>query len=226
MLFENCNSQDTIKDNYADRCEEMIKNQIESRGISDSVILNAFRKVPRHLFVPPVSRSLAYGDFPVPIGYGQTISQPYIIALMTEVIKPKSSDKILEIGTGSGYQAAILAEIVDSVYTIEIVKELSIKTQKIFQKLGYSNIVTKTGDGYLGWPEHATFDAIIVTCAPSEIPITLKEQLKDGGSMIIPVGAEYSQELVLITKNGIQFEQKIVSFVRFVPMTKEAGGVY
>lgn len=201
--------------------ELMVKEQIESRGVKNPLVLKAMLKVPRHLFVPISNRHNAYIDSPLPIGYGQTISQPYIVAYMTEIIDPQSSHKVLEIGTGSGYQAAILAEIVKEVYTIEIIPQLAESAEKILKELGYKNIFVKCGDGYRGWPENAPFDGIIVTAAPDHIPQPLVDQLKIGGKMIIPVG-DWFQELVLITKTEQGIEKKNVLPVAFVPMTGEA----
>ena len=200
---------------------EMVKTQIESRGIKDSATLAALRKVPRHSFVPPNQASNAYEDRPLAIGYGQTISQPYIVGYMTEIIKPKATQKVLEIGTGSGYQAAILAEIVGKVYTIEIVEELGKQATNRLKSLGYKNIEVKTADGYHGWKEHAPFDAIVVTAAAEFIPPPLKEQLKDGGRMIIPVGSPYmTQQLMLIEKTGNSYRTTSKMPVRFVPFKR------
>lgn len=179
------------------------------------------RKVPRHLFVPTEYRKDAYGDYPLPIGYGQTISQPYIVAYMTQVIKPAKKEKALEIGTGSGYQAAVLAEIVDSVYTIEIVDELAVEATSRLKKLGYNNIIVKSGDGYNGWIEHAPFDIIIVTAAPDEIPEPLIAQLAENGRLVIPVGKSYElQDLILAVKKNGKVERKRLAPVRFVPFRR------
>ena len=198
----------------------MVEDQIKKRGVSDESVLNAMRRVPRHEFVPAHLKKYAYADEPLPIGEDQTISQPYIVAYMTEYLGLEGNDKVLEIGTGSGYQAAVLAEIVDSVYTIEIVDVLAESAEITLERLGYDNVLVKRGDGYAGWPEHAPFDAIIITAAPTKIPQPLKEQLKTGGYMILPLG-DYSQELVLIEKSKTGFEQKSLLPVRFVPMTGE-----
>ncbi len=198
----------------------MVEDQIKRRGVSDERVLVAMREVPRHEFVPDHLKKYAYADEPLPIGEDQTISQPYIVAYMTEYLRLEETDKVLEIGTGSGYQAAVLAEIVDSVYTIEIVDVLAESAEKTLDRLGYDNVLVKRGDGYAGWPEHAPFDAIIITAAPTKIPEPLKEQLKVGGSMILPLG-DYSQELVLIEKNVKGYDQKSLLPVRFVPMTGE-----
>lgn len=204
----------------------MVKTQIEARGITDEKILEAFRKVERHKFVHPLQVPFAYNDSPLPIDEGQTISQPYIVAFMTHALNLKRSDKVLEIGTGSGYQAAILAELCDSVFTIEIFKELGEKAGKLFRELGYSNIWCKIGDGYMGWPEHAPFDAIIVTCAPSKIPKPLQEQLAQGGKMIIPVGNNPVQQLVLLYKRNGEVTEENILPVRFVPMIDSQGTNY
>ena len=214
------------QDRFSGQRSQMVKTQIEARGISDPAVLKALRKVERHRFVMPENISKAYNDYPLPIEEGQTISQPYIVAFMTEVLNLKPSDKVLEIGTGSGYQAAILAEICDSVFTIEIFPKLTKKAQGIFNELGYKNIFCKTGDGYLGWPEHAPFDAVIVTCAPSKIPEPLKNQLAEGGRMIIPVDEFYGQSLVLLEKRKGKLREEKVLPVRFVPMINEKGKEY
>ena len=200
---------------------EMVKEQIEDRGVRDSATLAAMRKVPRHSFVSSNMVSNAYDDRPLPIGHGQTISQPYIVGYMTEIIKPKAGQKILEIGTGSGYQAAVLAEIESKVYTIEIVDELGKQATTRLRNLGYKNIEVKIADGYYGWKEHAPFDAIVVTAAAEFIPTPLKEQLKDGGVMIIPVGSPYmTQQLMLIEKTGNKFRTSNKLPVRFVPFKR------
>lgn len=211
----------TDKFDFAKAREAMVKNQIEARGVKDRRVLAAMRKVQRHLFVPERLRNQAYNDEPLPIGYGQTISQPYIVAYMTEQLDVGADEKVLEIGTGSGYQAAILGELGGEVYTIEIVPELGERAKKTLADLGYTNVHVRIGDGYNGWPEAAPFDAIIVTAAPAHIPQPLVEQLKLGGRMIIPVG-DFHQELILLvkTEKGIEKRKKIP--VRFVPMTGEA----
>jgi len=205
---------------------KMIQEQIINRGIKSQQVLDAFEKVPRHLFVPEKYRSMSYEDRPLPIGKGQTISQPYIVAFMTEVLDLKPSDRVLEIGTGSGYQAAILAEICDMVYSIEIVPYLGKNAAKVLNEIGYENIELKIGDGYQGWAAHAPYDAIIVTCAPTQIPLPLKKQLAEGGRMIIPVGEQYVQELILLEKEKGQLIEKKVLPVRFVPMVDELGKTY
>jgi protein-L-isoaspartate(D-aspartate) O-methyltransferase len=197
--------------------ELMVKTQIQARGVKDKRVLTAMLKVERHKFVPENIREYAYEDRPLSIGEGQTISQPYIVAYMTELLQLKGNEKVLEIGTGSGYQAAILAELCKYVYTIEIIPSLAIRAEKLLKELNYKNIKIKIGDGYLGWKEYAPFDRIIVTCAPDEIPQTLIDQLSDNGCMVIPVGS-YSQELVLLKKVGGKIIKKSVLPVRFVPM--------
>jgi protein-L-isoaspartate(D-aspartate) O-methyltransferase len=204
----------------------MVKSQIEARGISDKRVLDAFRKVERHKFVLPGYLPYAYNDSPLPIEEGQTISQPYIVAFMTEALDLKNTDQVLEIGTGSGYQAAILAELCDSVFTIEIFEELGVKAQKLFSELGYDNIFCKVGDGFEGWPAYAPFDAIIVTCAPTKIPEPLQQQLAEGGRMIIPVGTDPVQNLILLEKRKGKIKRQNVLPVRFVPMLDEEGRKY
>lgn len=199
--------------------ERMVKEQIIARGIKDERVIKAMLKVERHKFVPEGLRWLAYQDRPLPIGYGQTISQPYIVALMTELLGVKGDEKVLEIGTGSGYQAAILAEIAKEVYTIEILEPLAKEAEAKLKNLGYENIKVKCGDGFLGWPEYAPFDCIIVTCAPEEIPHPLIEQLKEGGRMVVPVGKLW-QELKLILKEDGKIKVIDIVPVRFVPMLR------
>jgi protein-L-isoaspartate(D-aspartate) O-methyltransferase len=209
-------------DQYKSLRESMVESQIAQRGIKDKSVLDAMRKVPRHLLVPEKVRPYAYDDMPIPIGEGQTISQPYIVALMTELIKPNKDMKVLEIGTGSGYQAAVLAEIVREVYTIEIFESLGIRAERDLKALGYNNIHVRVGDGYKGWPEQAPFDAIIVTAAPEEIPQPLIDQLAEGGRMIIPVGEVGKvQQLILGEKSKGKFKTRFVSSVRFVPFLRE-----
>lgn len=201
--------------------DHMVRNQIVHRGITHKSTLDAMRKVERHLFVPANSQKSAYEDGPLPIGYGQTISQPFIVAYMTELIAPKSGDKVLEIGTGSGYQAAILAEIVHIVYTIEIVPELGTQAKKRLSNLGYNNVEVIIGDGYNGLPEKGPFDAIVVTAAAEHIPPPLIEQLKEGGKMIIPVGSPFMvQTLILVEKKGKEIKSTNLMAVRFVPFTR------
>jgi protein-L-isoaspartate(D-aspartate) O-methyltransferase len=199
----------------------MVEAQIKARGIKDLLVLKAMLRVKRHLFVPKQLWDTAYEDYPLPIGHGQTISQPYIVALMTELLELKGGEKVLEIGTGSGYQAAIIADIAEEVFTIEIVEDLARTAKERLYKLGYSNIHVRAGDGYKGWPEEAPFDAIILTAAPDHIPEPLLEQLKLNGVIILPMGS-YFQDLYRIrkTKKGILKEK--IAPVRFVPMTGEA----
>jgi protein-L-isoaspartate(D-aspartate) O-methyltransferase len=203
----------------------MVTKQIENRGIHDARVLAAMRQVPRHEFVPEEFRDSAYEDRPLGIGHGQTISQPYIVAFMTEQLAPKQKDRILEIGTGSGYQAAILSKLVADVFSIEIVPELAESAAATLKRLGFTNVRTKAGDGYQGWAEHAPFDAIIVTCAPDHVPNPLVTQLKDGGRLIIPVGDPGDQALYLLEKRDGKIERKAILPVRFVPMTGKAQSV-
>ncbi len=204
---------------YTELRESMVNDQISARGIRDRNVLDAMKKVERHLFVPDAMRNAAYNDHPLPIGYGQTISQPYIVAYMTEFAGIEPGDTVLEIGTGSGYQAAVLAEIAERVYTIEIIGPLAEESGVLLKELGYTNINVKIGDGYKGWPEHAPFDAIIVTAAPPEIPIELIGQLVIGGKMVVPVGTG-SQELLLITRTEEGYKKEMLLPVRFVPMIR------
>ena len=201
----------------------MVKEQLASpgRGITNQRVLAVMGKVPRHELVPAEYRAQAYADGPLPIGHGQTISQPYIVAFMTEKLEPKPSDKVLEIGTGSGYQAAVLAELVREVRTIEIVEPLARRAAADLKRLAYTNVTVRAGDGYKGWPEAAPFDAVIVTCAPDHIPQPLVEQLKEDGRMIIPVGPAGNQELYVLRKKAGKVEKQAVLPVRFVPMTGE-----
>jgi len=218
-----CGQKPTPAFDLAAQRQRMVTEQLKARGISDERVLNAMNKVPREEFVPPDSRAGSYEDGPLPIGYGQTISQPYIVAFMTEQLQPKPSDRVLEIGTGSGYQAAILAELMSEVYSIEIVEPLAKNAEATLQRLGYENVHVKTGDGYKGWPEAAPFDAIIVTCAPDKVPQPLVDQLKDDGRMVIPVGDRFAQELYLLEKKNGQLKQSATLPVRFVPMAREAS---
>ncbi len=211
---------------YKELRSDMVEYQIRRRGISDTSVLSAMETVERHRFVPADIAGLAYNDSPLSIGYGQTISQPYIVAFMTEILHPEPGDRILEVGTGSGYQAAVLAQICDSVFTIEVVPQLGRRAESTLQELGYTNIRVRVGDGYQGWPDAAPFDAIIVTCAPTHIPQPLQDQLREGGRMIIPVGERYVQELVLLTKKEGKIRKHSVLPVLFVPMVDEEGEKY
>ncbi|MGB3977133.1 MAG: protein-L-isoaspartate(D-aspartate) O-methyltransferase [bacterium] len=226
LVFFGCSWAEEMKSGYLEARMQMVKTQLIDRGIKDERVLSAMRRVERHLFVPEKYRNQAYADMPLPIGEGQTISQPYIVAFMTEILKLQENDKILEIGTGSGYQAAVLAEICKTVFTIEINEKLAEFAKENLKHAGYENVKTLCGDGYLGWPSEAPFDVIIVTCAPSDIPAPLKEQLADGGRMIIPVDSIWGQELVLLTKTGQKIERKDVLPVRFVPMVRDDGTKY
>jgi protein-L-isoaspartate(D-aspartate) O-methyltransferase len=201
----------------------MVERQLRPRGVDDPRILRAMAKVAREKFVPQDLRSRAYDDRPLPIGHGQTISQPFIVGFMTQELQPKATDRVLEIGTGSGYQAAILGELVAEVYTIEIVRPLAQQAEALLRELGYKNVHVKAGDGYKGWPEHAPFDAIIVTAAPDHVPQPLVEQLKEGGRMIIPVGQNPAQRLYTYEKRGGQLKATAVIPVRFVPLTRDPG---
>src|SRR5262245_901755 len=198
--------------------ERMVAEQIEGRDVKDRLTLAAMRKVPRHLFVAAGSEAEAYSDHPLPIGHGQTISQPYVVGFMTQAMALHGGETVLEIGTGSGYQAAVLSEIAARVYTIEIVAPLAEEAEARLKRLGYANVSVRAGDGYAGWPEKAPFDAIVVTAAAPRIPEPLKEQLKDGGRLVVPVGDE-SQDIVVLTKRGASFDERRILPVRFVPMT-------
>jgi len=224
LLYLSCGQQKSTnsKDDkmYEKLRHSMVREQIERRGVEDESVLEAMRKVPRHKFVPDNLIKYAYSDEPLPIGEEQTISQPYIVAYMTEQLQLKSTDRVLEIGTGSGYQAAVLAEIADSVYTIEIVDVLAKRAAVTLKKLNYNNVVVKSGDGYNGWLEYAPFDKIIITAAPKKIPQPLIDQLKIEGRMILPLG-DFAQDLVLIRKGDKGTVHKNLIPVRFVPMTGE-----
>jgi protein-L-isoaspartate(D-aspartate) O-methyltransferase len=204
---------------YVEERLSMVTTQIESRGIKDAQVLRAMKKVRRHMFVPENMRKFAYNDEPLPIGKGQTISQPYIVAYMTEVLQLAREDRVLEIGTGSGYQAAVLAEIVRDVFTVEIIDELSKKAQIALEEEGYTNIRFRVGDGAKGWEENAPYDAIMVTAAPTDIPTALQDQMTIGGRMIVPVGDAF-QELILITREKRKIRKKTLLPVRFVPLVK------
>ena len=212
------NGQADLYQGYRDR---MVKEQIAARGVHDEAVLRAMRKVPRHLFVPEQYWLYAHFDGPLDIGHGQTISQPYIVAYMTELLGLEPGDTVLEIGTGSGYQAAVLAEIVKQVYTIEIVEELGIAAAKKLKELGYNNVEVRVGDGYNGWPEHAPFDGIMVTAAPETVPQPLLDQLKEGGRLVIPVGPRSGvQDLMVYEKRDGRFIKKNMIPVKFVPFTR------
>lgn len=203
--------------------DEMVQNQIEARGINDPRVLAAFRKIPRHLFVSEALMDQSYGDFPLPIGEQQTISQPFIVAEMTQALELHKDDRVLEIGTGSGYQTAILAEIVFRVYTIERIYPLYVKTRKLFDKLQYHNIVTKYSDGTTGWSDESPFDAIIVTAGAPDIPETLIKQLAIGGRMVIPVGNQFSQDLMKVSKDNSGIHTTSLGGCRFVKLMGEHG---
>src|SRR5262245_48470118 len=216
-----CGQQVPPAVDFASQRQRMVEQQLKPRGIKDERVLAAMAKVPREEFVPADERSDAYEDGPLPIGYDQTISQPYIVAFMTEQLRPKPRDRVLEMGSGSGYQGANLGEQVADVYTIEIVEPLAKTGEATLQRLGYKNVHLMVGDGYRGWPEEAPFDAIVVTCAPGKVPQPLVDQLKDDGRMVIPVGERFAQELYLLEKKNGQLKESATLPVRFVPMTRE-----
>jgi len=211
------------EDRFASPRRRMIENDLRGRDISDPAVLAAMERVPRHLFVAESQRQEAYGDYPLPIGEGQTISQPYIVALMTQHLRLSKQSKVLEIGTGSGYQAAVLAEVAGEVYSIELNKKLADRAARLLQSLGYKNIWTKTGDGFFGWEEHAPFDGIMLTCSAERIPDPLVRQLREGGRIILPLGDAFGvQSLILGVKKGTELETRTITAVRFVPMRGEA----
>mgnify|MGYP006288673719 FL=1 len=211
---------------YDSQRENMIKNQLTSRGIHDRAVLNAFREVKRHEFVPAYLKPFAYHDRPLPIGEGQTISQPYIVAFMTELLNLARTDTVLEIGTGSGYQAAILAKLCAHVYSIEINEKLGKRAEQRLDSLGYDNVSVRIGDGYKGWPEHAPFNAIIVTCSPENVPSPLEEQLAENGKLVIPVGDRSHQQLIVMKKKkGKLIRERSIPVV-FVPMVDSTGTRY
>jgi protein-L-isoaspartate(D-aspartate) O-methyltransferase len=222
LTCASCQRAHTGEGDLANQRQRMVQEQLMARGIHEESVLAAMGKVPREEFVPSAARDFSYTDQPLPIGYSQTISQPYVVAFMTEQLQLKRDDRVLEVGTGSGYQAAILAELAKEVYSIEIVEPLAKGAEATLQRLGYKNVRVKDGDGYKGWPEFAPFSAIIVTCAPDHVPQPLVDQLKEGGRMIIPVGPQEEQELYLSEKKNGQLEQRAVLPVRFVPMVGEA----
>jgi len=210
---------------WKDKCSQMVEQQIRKRGVKDPLVLKAMQEVPRHEFVPENLQNQAYDDTPLPIGYGQTISQPYIVALMTENLQIVPGCRVLEVGTGSGYQAAILSEMGCQVYTIEIIKDLAHQAEKKLKELCYNNVKVKWGDGYLGWEEEAPFDRIIVTCAVDHLPPPLLAQLKEGGKMVIPVGPPWSiQSLWVVEKTTDGITTRDLGAVRFVPLTREPRG--
>jgi protein-L-isoaspartate(D-aspartate) O-methyltransferase len=209
-------------EDYASDRAEMVSRQIADRGVRDERVLAAMRKVPRHEFVPESEKRSAYHDTPLPIGEGQTISQPYIVALMTELARPDKNHRVLEVGTGSGYQAAVLAEVVGHVYSIEIEATLARRASEVLERLGYDNVTVRTGDGYIGWMEHAPFDSIVITAAPDHVPKPLIEQLKPGGRMVVPVGPmSATQQLRVLEKDAAgKVTSKVVAPVRFVPLRR------
>ena len=215
-----CERPQVTAGDYATQRDRMVREQIAARGVDDERVLNAMRSVPRHEFISEKYRTEAYDDHPLPIGYDQTISQPYVVALMTAQLRPQPGQRVLEIGTGSGYQAAVLSGLVAEVYSIEIVEPLAKSADATLQRLGYKNVHVKAGDGYKGWPEHAPFDSIIVTCAPDHVPQPLVDQLKEGGRMVIPVGPPAAQELYVLNKSNGQLRQSVLIDVRFVPMQR------
>jgi len=224
LFAVSCKPQPLTEADLAAAREQMVEQQLSAPGrdIKNPRVLKAMATVPRHEFMPESLLKSAYADSAFTIGYGQTISQPFIVAFMTEQLDPKPTDRVLEIGTGSGYQAAVLSMLAGEVYTIEIVEPLAKQAAAVLKRLGYNNVKVLAGDGYKGWPEHAPFDAIIVTCAPDQVPQPLVDQLKDGGRMIIPVGPAGNQQLYLLRKNGQKIEKQAVLPVSFVPMTGKA----
>jgi protein-L-isoaspartate(D-aspartate) O-methyltransferase len=223
LLATESNGPPVETQNFEAERRRMVARQIERRGICDRRVLEAMREVPRHEFVPTAVKTRAYNDHPLPIGFGQTISQPFIVAFMLEHLLLKSTDRVLELGTGSGYQAAILSKLVAQVFSIEIVDELSRRASADFQRLGYRNIFLKSGDGYEGWPEFAPFDAITVAAATDQVPQPLIAQLREGGRMVIPVGDAFEQNLLLIEKRLGALRKRVMCPVRFVPFTRKAA---
>ena len=223
LATSGCQKQSTSTAEFVAERQKMVEQQLRPRGIHDERVLMAMMKVPREEFVPENLRDQAYQDSALPIGHDQTISQPFIVAFMTEQLRPRPSDRVLEIGTGSGYETAVLAELVKEVYTIEIVELLAKDASARLARLDYTNAHVKMGDGFQGWPEVAPFDSIIVTCAPDKVPQPLTQQLKDGGRMIVPVGSGLDQQLYLLEKKNGQLAQTAILPVRFVPMVGEAA---
>jgi protein-L-isoaspartate(D-aspartate) O-methyltransferase len=215
-------SRSSSKDHEKER-EHMVESQLVQRGIKDKRVLDAMRQVPRHLFVPKDARDLAYCDGPLPIGQGQTISQPYIVALMTELLGLKGQEKVLELGTGSGYQAAILSRLVRQVYSVERHAALAEQAGQILSQLGYDNVAIKVGDGTLGWPEHSPYEAIIVTAAAPDVPQPLTDQLADGGRLVAPVGSRWSQVLVRVKRQDKTLTREHLTTVAFVPLVGKYG---
>jgi protein-L-isoaspartate(D-aspartate) O-methyltransferase len=222
-LLSACHKAAPSSQEFSAQRQRMVEEQLRPREIRDERVLAAMAKVPREEFLPESFRNQAYTDGALPIGRDQTISQPFIVAFMTEQLRPKPTDRVLEVGTGSGYQAAVLAELVKDVYTVEIAEPLAKEASARLARLGYSNAHVKVGDGFQGWPEVAPFDAIIVTCAPNKVPPPLTQQLKDGGRMIIPVGTGLDQQLHLLEKKDGQLAERAILPVRFVEMTGEAA---
>jgi len=226
MAPADCTPGDPPQDAFRQARLAMVADQVAARGVMDPRVLDAMRAVPRHEFVPLTLRDDAYVDSPLPIGHGQTISQPYIVALMTELARPSPADRVLEVGTGSGYQAAVISRLVSRVFTVELVDPLAQSASAVLRRLGYANVTVRSGDGYLGWPEEAPFDIILVTAAPEEVPAALVAQLKPGGRLIVPVGRVWDvQDLQLIEKDaGGKVKARSVIPVRFVPMVKKRDG--
>ncbi len=223
LAATSCHHSPTSTSEFAAQRQKMVEQQLMPRGIHDERVLAAMAKVPREEFVPENLRAQSYSDSALPIGHDQTISQPFIVAFMTEQLRPQPTDRVLEIGTGSGYQAAVLAELVKEVYTIEIIEPLAKDASARLARLDYNNAHVKIGDGYQGWPEVAPFDSIIVTCAPDKVPQPLRQQLKEGGRMVIPVGIGLDQQLFLLEKKEGQMAERAILPVRFVPMAGEAA---
>ena len=213
----------SVSTDYEKEREHMVKSQLARRGIKDQRVLEAMRRVPRHLFIPESTRNLAYCDGPLPIGHGQTISQPYIVALMTEILEIEGKERVLEVGTGSGYQAAILSRLVRQVYSVERHAALAQQAEKLFAQLGYDNIVVRVGNGTLGWPEHSPYEAIIITAAAPDVPRPLTDQLADGGRLVAPVGSQWSQVLVKVRRQDDLLIRERRTAVAFVPLVGKYG---